>query len=818
MCEICAFACKRKYELHSHMLTKHSGADKQLATLKCRYCSYATSYRQALQNHENCKHTKQREFRCALCPYSCFSSVSLFLHKRKVHGYTPGDKAWLENYTAKEKERSSAEFPQGFYHKPLSAVEPPKRSTSEGPIPSCKEHAELSDSADPGLNQDRALDSQRHSADVPPVAVSEDASGDAPSVGGPEEFYTLVLTTFPAPSLQSQDSSCTRTTPNSPPGDCSGSRTWDQEAGLSTSSAQDDGAAVADAAGARGDLDNPSEVLPDASRAEIQVCRTSKTDARGSSLCSLPEKNPPVETEIGLDAMKKRDKEQAENMVLEGRVQMLVVQNKDSFHCGKASRLALKRHCRAPCHAGTEEHKCRACGALLEQEPGLDAGDHEGVDGVEDAALQSADVGEVGKFKGKSREFPSANAASAERRLPLCRTEPPVLSEGDGDRGNEPARSRTVREEKRASEVSAKRPKSSCPNCAFKCGRKKAAGSHAERGTPDEIRCSLCPFVAGPKMPLRPNIHDQKQNGEAQPKRLRCPHCSFTCEENQRSSLRAGAKHTGARPYRCRYCCFSTARRYRLQQHESLHTGTGRHGCAACNKTFGTLTKLRRHKVRVHDKRPTHFCSLCDFGGYSHGDVRRHNSRCHSGELEHPCSHCGGKFSSELALRCHRKRVHRPQGSFRCEQCDCICSSAATLRTHQERQHPQTRRRASPGTSPGPGMCQESPLAHQCQLCPFATGTRRSLAQHVLGEHEEGPPEDKPLQCSACQFACRHQLVLEQHLRSHRGRRLYKCADCEYATRNKQKMTWHVRTHTGEKPYSCELCSYACADPSRLKV
>lgn len=828
MCEICAFACKRRYELHSHMLTKHSGADKQLATLKCRYCSYTTSYRQALQNHENCKHTKLKEFRCALCPYSCFSNISLFLHKRKVHGYIPGDKVWLENYTAKEKERNSAEFIQDFYQK-SSTVEQLKQSTSKGPLPSLKELNELPDSADPGVNEDRASDSQ--------LVVSGDTSGNTLSVDGPEEFCTLVLTTFSASSLQTEDGDCTRTTPSSSPFNCNFSKTSDQKADLDSTS-------MADAGGGQGDLDDSNEALTNTNQAETRVYRTSETDVQASGSFSLSEKSQPLEAEIRLDAMKKHDKEQAENMVLEGRVQMLVVQNQDSYHCGKGSDVArseaaLKDHCRALCHARIKEFKCQTCGALFKQKRGLDTHrakkcsqlrrtrtcssqkristdpnnqecDHEGAGRVEDVALQSAHVNECGKFKCKSCKFSSANVASAERHLLLRRkTENPVISEGDDACRNESAPSRKVVEEKRAPKVSVERQKLSCPNCAFKCDGKKELDSHAERGCLElgEIQCSLCSFVAKSKMSLKRHVlqvHNQKKFGEAKPKRLRCQHCPFTCKQTPSMSLHVGVKHKGARPYRCQYCCFSTTRRYRLQQHESLHTGLGRHGCGVCNKTFGTLTKLRQHKARVHDKQPTHFCSVCDFSGYSLDDVRRHNFRCHSGELKHPCSHCNGKFSSELALRYHCKRVHQLQGSFLCKQCDYTCSSVATLKTHQESQHPHTP--------------QRNTLAHQCQLCPFATKTRKLLAQHVLSEHEEGPSEEKPLRCSTCEFVCRHQLVLEQHLRSHRGKRLYKCTDCEYATRNKQKIMWHIRIHTGEKPYRCELCSYTCADPSRLKV
>ncbi|KAK7877932.1 hypothetical protein WMY93_031408 [Mugilogobius chulae] len=104
ICEICAYSCKRKYELRQHMLSKHSETKLPPAVYKCKFCTYTSSYRQALRNHENCKHTKSKD------------SVSLFLHKRKTHGYVPGDKAWLENYALKEKEKNTSGNLANFYN------------------------------------------------------------------------------------------------------------------------------------------------------------------------------------------------------------------------------------------------------------------------------------------------------------------------------------------------------------------------------------------------------------------------------------------------------------------------------------------------------------------------------------------------------------------------------------------------------------------------------------------------------------------------------------------------------------------------------
>lgn len=957
MCEICAYACKRKYELRNHMLAKHSGEDKQPSVYKCKYCTYTTCYRQALKNHENCKHTKLKEFRCALCSYSSFSSISLFLHKRKAHGYVPGDKAWLENYAAKEKERNSNEFLQDFYNKPSAAHEQFEQSTSEGPAPAQREQSGFPGPADHTASKEAVAGSQTvDSVDVFDVVsqeiVNEGTQDSPPSGNSPEEYCTLVLTTLSTTEYQEQN--CANQTPSSPNLNFNGSDISQEKLDFSS---EEDNVAVADEDCEQSDLDDSYEPLTNTSQpVEPAECQTQISERENDGEKINPtfpsEQNQPLESELRLKAMKKHDKDQAEAMVLEGRVQMLVVPTEDLYRCDKCSYVtsketALKYHCQALCHGRIKGHKCQACGAQFKQKRGLDSHltkkcpalprqkrifvgisntclitedsstvgqegsrQHDEETNSDQTNLQSSQnrictdtndqefqqqeaevyashstnckdlalcaftssqsenqmnkiqtkkllkvklgkkrlfsntkqrnvpleslyTKEDGKFKCKLCSFSSVKLASVERHLSTCRKrENQIISEGDDECGDESVKAQEdlVEEdngkEKGKKKVSDKHQTFSCPSCAFQCSQKRALDRHEKRGClkPHEVKCTMCPFLATSKMSLTRHIlyvHNKKKLGVAKSKGLRCQHCTFTCKQERCMAKHVALKHKGTRPHHCQYCPFSTTRRYRLEAHESLHTGIGRHSCDMCEKTFGALTKLRQHKVRIHDKQPTQFCSVCDFSGYTLDDIRRHNLRCHTGELHHACTHCDAHFSSEVALRNHCKRVHKLQVGFSCKQCDYTCSSEVTLKNHQESKHPQvkcTTCQESFKTKESLAIHQRIHLAHQCQLCPFATKIRQLLAQHLLNEHEEGSPEDKPLRCSTCQFACRHQLVLEQHLRSHGGKRLYKCTDCEYSTRNKQKITWHIRIHTGEKPYSCEQCSYTCTDPSRLKV
>ncbi|XP_071328734.1 zinc finger protein 142 isoform X2 [Trachinotus anak] len=949
MCEICAYACKRKYELRNHKLAKHSGEEKQPSVYKCKYCTYTTCYRQALQNHENCKHTKLKEFRCALCFYSSFSSISLFLHKRKVHGYVPGDKVWLENYAAKEKERNSTESLQDFYNRRSTGPDHSDQST-EGHSASQREQSDRPGAADHCASKEtvprsQAVDAVNVFDVVSQVVVNEGISDTPPSVNSPEEYCTLILTTlsttdYQTPSVQNVEENCPNQTPWTSTSDASKEKA---DSSTSGSSSEEDNIAMVHEECELSDLDDSCKPSSHSTSqpAEHGKCQTPEVGSDGEAVGSVltAEPNQPVDSEVRLKAMKKHDKDQAEAMLLEGRVQMLVVPTKDVYRCDKCSYVtfeetALKHHCQTLCHGKIKEHKCQACGAQFKQKRGLDSHlakkcpalprktrtfvglsnicvtaecSGEGREGSEklaggtnsdqtellssqnkistdstnqefhqqeeeactshltisegfdDNAPTSTESGyqqsktqinqplkvklvkkqlasrnkdggvslqkkslytkKDGKFKCKLCNFSSVKLATVERHLSTCQKkfENLVLSEVDDKCDNE-----VDSVDENNGRPKKKRQILSCPSCAFKCNQKTALDSHIKTGCmkPDEVQSS----VGKSKMSLTRRIlyvQKKKKLNVAKAKHLHCQHCTFTCKQQRCMAQHVALKHNGARPHRCRYCPFATTRRYRLEEHESLHTGIGRHKCDTCDKTFGAVTKLRQHKMRIHDKQPTHFCSLCDFCGYTLDDVRRHNLRCHTGELEHACTHCDARFSSEIALRNHCKRVHQLQVCFSCKQCDYTCSSEVALKAHQQSKHNQvkcTTCQESFETKESLEIHQRTHLAHLCQLCPFATKTRQLLAQHLLNEHEEGPLEDKPLKCSICQFACRHQLVLEQHLRSHGGKRLYKCTDCEYSTRNKQKITWHIRIHTGEKPYSCEQCTYTCTDPSRLKL
>lgn len=651
------------------------------------------------------------------------------------------------------------------------------------------------------------------------------------------------------------------------------------------------------------------------------------------------------ESESLLKALRRQDKEQAEALVLEGRVQMVVIQGEGQAfrcpHCPFIARRekALSLHSRTGCQGRREPLLCPECGASFKQQRGLsthllkkcpvllrknkglarpdsliplhplplgtqmseaaeggrpppvplevelvlpkDAPSElpGGPEEIEEplAPLSGSVVlpagnssppekfyFEQGKFHCNSCMFLCSRLSSITSHVAEgCRggrrgggkrgasqTQPLLspLSNGDSASLNSGSTECSPGDGDSALVPKQKGARFSCPTCPFSCQQERALRTHQTRGCPleqsRELHCGLCSFTAPAAAALK--LHQKRRHptvASAHSPRppLQCGDCGFICKQSRCLQQHRRLKHEGVKPYQCPFCDFSTTRRYRLEAHQSRHTGVGRIPCSSCPQTFGTNSKLRLHRLRVHDKTPTHFCPLCDYSGYLRHDITRHVNSCHQGTPAFACPHCEAQFSSETALKQHALRRHpepvapapgspaeATEGPLHCSRCGLQCPSPASLRGHTCKQHPRLECGACQQAFPNRPALDEhrrqQHFSHRCQLCDFAARERVGLVKHYLEQHEETSTGTAAsdgavrLHCPFCDFVCRHQLVLDHHVKGHGGTRLYKCTDCAYSTKNRQKITWHSRIHTGEKPYHCHLCPYACADPSRLKV
>ncbi|XP_015440936.1 zinc finger protein 142 isoform X1 [Pteropus alecto] len=946
MCEVCAFVCKRKYELQKHMASQHHSG-KPAPLYPCRYCSYQSRHKQALLSHENCKHTRLREFRCALCDYRTFSNTTLFFHKRKAHGYVPGDQVWQLRYASQE--------PEGARQCPTPPLDP-ENSSQLSAQPAEQDH-------DPGTVVDPSLDQSLPQASEENNSRRQDGSkvphGDN-LVGSPcpaqadEGSCTLHLEALGVelePVAEPPIEEISETAPEEfRPLDPSGSLRLEGPDGTLTVMSTFEGAGTS-GLGAEEEpiLEKPVPESPN---------NPPSSEEPPNSWVGTFKATPPTETaplpqfpesESLLKALRRQDKEQAEALVLEGRVQMVVIQGAGQAfrcpHCPFIARRekALSLHSRTGCQGRREPLLCPECGASFKQQRGLSTHllkkcpvllrKNKGLARPDSliplhplpSGTQASEAAEGGRPppaplevelvlpKDAPSELPGGPEEIEEPLAPLsgsvvlpagnssppekfyfeqgkfhcnscmflcsrlssitshvaegCRggrrgggkrgasqTQPLLspLSNGDSASLNSGSTECSPGDGDSAVVPKQKGARFSCPTCPFSCQQERALRTHQTRGCPleqsRELHCGLCSFTAPAAAALK--LHQKRRHPTVASARsprppLQCGDCGFICKQSRCLQQHQRLKHEGVKPYQCPFCDFSTTRRYRLEAHQSRHTGVGRIPCSSCPQTFGTNSKLRLHRLRVHDKTPTHFCPLCDYSGYLRHDITRHVNSCHQGTPAFACPHCEAQFSSETALKQHALRRHpepiapapgspaeATEGPLHCSRCGLQCPSPASLRGHTCKQHPRLECGACQQAFPNRPALDEhrrqQHFSHRCQLCDFAARERVGLVKHYLEQHEEtstvtaasdgdGDAGQPSLHCPFCDFVCRHQLVLDHHVKGHGGTRLYKCTDCAYSTKNRQKITWHSRIHTGEKPYHCHLCPYACADPSRLK-
>lgn len=363
------------------MQLKHSTDEEfQPPVFQCKYCPYQTRYRQALQNHENSKHTRNREFRCALCPHTSFSNTGLFLHKKKVHGYVPGDTEWLENYAQKERENNNAPDPlQKLFSRPVAA--PPEKDGS------CTgKQATSQDGPDLCVSESKIVLSDQQDVVAADTVITNCGGQGQLSVelGGSE---TVVHTQNHSetvrekenverqPSDDNKQSCCILVLAPVSDDECSQTGTENAEClAIASEESQAEGEK----------LQILPEPVSDQNDVVLEECEEqSNGEEPGEHLSSPPatlsppEPSPTGTSEAALKALKRQDKEQAEALVLEGRVQMLVVQTQAEVyrceHCSYVTRkqTSLRQHRHSVCGARKMALCCKDCGAKFKQSRGL---------------------------------------------------------------------------------------------------------------------------------------------------------------------------------------------------------------------------------------------------------------------------------------------------------------------------------------------------------------------------------------------------------------------------------------------------------------
>ena len=209
--------------------------------------------------------------------------------------------------------------------------------------------------------------------------------------------------------------------------------------------------------------------------------------------------------------------------------------------------------------------------------------------------------------------------------------------------------------------------------------------------------------------------------------------------------------------------------------------------CTKCDFRFKTEIELKEHNESQHISLEVSdlFCSVCDYKCNTQGELINHTG----GHKPFVCSICDVSWSSKEECQAHMTS-HSVEKSFECNECAFKGDDELMLKRHQNVHK------------------NETPNTASLDMFP------------PLGGNDSGQLEQKPYVCPVCNHRFASQTHCKEHMLTHRqaqGEKLNACYVCDrkYATLGELKT--HIITHSDEKPFQCTECDYACNDNITLQ-
>ncbi|KAM9459369.1 uncharacterized protein ACWYII_011003 isoform 3-T3 [Salvelinus alpinus] len=301
----------------------------------------------------------------------------------------------------------------------------------------------------------------------------------------------------------------------------------------------------------------------------------------------------------------------------------------------------------------------------------------------------------------------------------------------------------------------------------------------------------------------------------------RCPQCG-RCFIYRYKMLEHQRLHTGENPYKCSQCGKTFRRSSEMSTHRRTQCSNAAYVCIKCGSSFGSVRERVSHRCCGSKAPPPKFeCPQCGKNFKWHNSLKKHLVT-HTRKKGFNCRYCGeGPFPGIAELRTHQKIHDGEEKPYKCEQCGKGFSSQGWLHGHEQR-HSQERSKICPSCGKA-FRCKGDLKLHmrthtgerpyQCTYCTKRFSVNGNLTIHIRTHTGE-----KPFLCSDCGKAFCSAGELQIHRRTHTGERPYKCTVCEKGFTMASQVTLHMRVHTGERPYVCHECGKAFRRGAELKT
>ncbi|XP_051999860.1 zinc finger protein 407-like [Xyrauchen texanus] len=259
-------------------------------------------------------------------------------------------------------------------------------------------------------------------------------------------------------------------------------------------------------------------------------------------------------------------------------------------------------------------------------------------------------------------------------------------------------------------------------------------------------------------------------------------------------------------------------------------------------------------------------CDDCGFLADGSSGLNVHISMKHPSKEKHfHCLLCGKSFYTESNMQQHLSsaaHVHNEQGSieglpeggasFKCVRCNEPCQTEQELFIHIKEKHEELLREVNKYVLEDTEQINRERQENQGSVCKYCGKVCKSSNSMAFLAHVRTHTGSKPFMCKICSFATAQLGDARNHVKRHLGMREYKCHicgwafvmkkhlnthllgkhglgqpkerkfECELCERNfseKWALNNHMKLHTGEKPYKCSWpsCHYSFLTLSAMK-